>query len=141
MSCPDEERLKAKHAVTHLQHHMVLATWRRKGVFGRQAGEDVAGCWKNLLSDKPAALVKVSFVPDHVHVALRVHPAVSPAGLILQLMNSAQELMWSTFADSVIRAGVARLWQPSAYLGSYGDVESSRVSSYVKQWKKETEQE
>jgi len=141
LSAADEERLRAKHAVTHLQHHVVLATWRRKGVFGDESGEAVARCWKHLLSQRPAALAKVSFVPDHVHVALRVHPAVSPAALILELMNSAQELMWDTFANPVIRAGVERLWQPSAYLGSFGDLESSRVSSYVRQWKRQAERE
>ena len=34
----DEERLSAERAVTNLQLHIVLATWRRKGVFGGEEG-------------------------------------------------------------------------------------------------------
>jgi len=130
----DERRIAADHSVTHLQHHVVLATRWRKGVFGQASGQALAARWRSLLCDKRAALMRVSFVPDHVHIALRVHPSVSPAGLILDLMNAAQELMWRDFADAVIRAGVERLWQPSSYLGSFGDLNSPRISSYVKEW-------
>lgn len=49
--------------------------------------------------------------------------------------------MWDSFADSVIHAGIDRLWQPSAYLGSYGDLESAKVSKYVQQWERETDRE
>lgn len=136
LSADDKERLKANHAVTDLQHHVVLATQRRRGVFGDDAGQAVATCWHKLISDKRAVLLKVSFLPDHAHLALRVHPAISPAGLIVELMNSAQELMWSDFSHTVAQADIDRLWQPSAYLASYGKLESSKISSYVKRWKK-----
>ena len=36
-------------------------------------------------------LLKVSFLPDHVHVAVRVHPSVAPAVLVAELMNSDNE--------------------------------------------------
>ncbi len=130
----DEARLKAAHAQTFLQHHLVLASWRRRGVFSDESGKAVAECWRRLLSDRPAAPLKVSFVPDHVHLALRVHPVVSPAALIVELMNAAQELMWAEFANSIVRAGAERLWQASAYLGSYGDLESPKIARYVRQW-------
>lgn len=139
LSLEDEKRLKGKHAVTYLQHHVVLATEWRRGIFGDDSGKAVADCWYRLLEDRRAALLKVSFVPDHVHVALRVHPAISPGALIVELMNSAQQLMWNAFSDSVIRASVERLWQPSAYLGSFGDLESSKISSYVRRWKTQIE--
>jgi putative transposase len=137
----DEKRIAADHSVTQLQHHVVLSTRWRKGVFGEASGQVVAARWRSLLCEKRAVLLKVSFVPDHVHLALRVHPSVSPAALILDLMNTAQELMWSDFADAVIRAGVDRLWQPSAYLGSFGDLNSPRISGYVKEWEEGSTQE
>lgn len=38
----DEDRVSAQHAYTVLQHHIVLATWRRKGVFGESSASAVA---------------------------------------------------------------------------------------------------
>jgi hypothetical protein len=39
----------------------------------------------------------------------------------------------------VIPARVERLWQPSAYIGSYGDLESIKIAAYVRKWESEDE--
>jgi len=133
----DEERLSAERAVTNLQLHIVLATWRRKGVFGGAEGAATAARWRQMQDELTLALDKVSFVPDHVHLAVRIHPSVSPARMVIALMNAAQELLWRDFPDSVIRAGVPRLWQPSAYIGGFGDLESPKIAAYVREWEKQ----
>lgn len=73
-------------------------------------------------------------MPDHVHLAVRTHPSLSPAMVVVALMNASQELMWNGFADAVIQAGAERLWQPSAYIGSYGDLVSPKLAAYVRKW-------
>lgn len=87
-----------------------------------------------MLRDAQSALVKVSFLPDHVHLAVRVHPTVSPAELILKMLNDAQEFIWKEFQDLVICPGVERLWQPSAYLGSFGELASPQLGKYIANW-------
>ena len=82
---------------------------------------------------------KVSFVPDHVHLAVRTHPSLSPAEVVVALMNASQELMWKDFANLVIRGARERLWQPSAYIGSYGDLESAKIAAYVRKWEADNE--
>jgi REP element-mobilizing transposase RayT len=130
----DEQRLSAQHAVTILRLHLVLSTWRRKGVFGRTEGEAIATRWRQMQDELAIALEKVSFVPDYVHLAVRFHPSVSPAIMVVALMNAAQEQMRSDFPDVVIRAGVERLSQPSAYLGAFGELESAKIAAYVRRW-------
>ncbi len=130
----DEQRLSARHAATVLRLHVVLSTWRRKGVFGQPEGQATAERWRQIQGALRIAFEKVSLVPDHVHSAVRIHPSVSPAMMVVELMNAAQELLWRDFADSVVRAGVERLWQPSAYIGAYGDLESAKIASYVRRW-------
>jgi REP element-mobilizing transposase RayT len=134
LSNAEEDLVRAEHAATLLQHHVVLATWWRKGVFGASAAQVNAESWQTVCRQQRAALMKVSFVPDHVHLAVRVHPSVSPNVLTLALMNAAQELMWTHFDHDVIQAGTPRLWQPSAYLGSYGDLASPQISAYLRNW-------
>jgi REP element-mobilizing transposase RayT len=130
----DEQRLGASHAVTVLQFHIVLSTWRRRGVFDRPAAEATADCWRQVQKQCPMFLEKVSFIPDHVHLAVQTHPSLSPAKLVVALMNASQELMWKDFANSVIQGRLERLWQPSAYIGSYGNMESAKVAAYVRKW-------
>jgi REP element-mobilizing transposase RayT len=130
----DKQRLSAKHAVTLLRFHIVLSTWGRKGVFSSTAAQSITRRWLVCQTTNRWAIEKVSFVADHVHLALRVHPGTSPASAVVVLMNASQALMWSGFAECVVRAGVERLWTPSAYIGSFGDLRSVKIGAYVRQW-------
>ena len=133
----DERRLSTQHVVTTLRVHLVLSTWRRKGVFGHTEGEAIATRWRELQGEPAIVLEKVSFVPDHVHLAVRFHPRVSPAAVVVALMNAAQERMWNDFPEAAIRAGVQRLWQPSAYLGTFGELQSAKIAAYVRRWERQ----
>jgi REP element-mobilizing transposase RayT len=130
-----EAGVQANHAFTRLQFHLVLATYRRRGVFGRDEARAVAGSWRELQAEVRFVLTKVSFVPDHAHVAVCLHPSVSPGGLAVSLMNRAQKVIFDNWPNAVITAGVERLWQPSAYVGSFGDLASPQIQSYIQNWK------
>ncbi len=133
-----EQVLRTDHAVTSLRYHVVMATWQRQGVFVRSSAETICHRWQSLRSGLRMFIDKVSFVPDHAHVALALHPSASPAATVVSMMNVAQELMWERFDNAVVKAGTRRLWQPSAYIGSFGDLTSNAVSSYVRQWERES---
>src|SRR5207247_3710781 len=97
--------LPARPAVARLALHLVLATWRRRGVFAEAEARAVAAGWQTLQRKLRFVLLKVSFVPDHVHLAVRVHPAVVPASLVAALMNGAEETVFQQFPEAVIGAG------------------------------------
>jgi putative transposase len=125
-------KLQTDHAVTMLRYHLVFAVPFRRGVFTADLAGEVTNRWievQDLFS-----IDKVSFLPDHVHIAVSVHPKVSPAVVVCELMNSSQEFMWQQFSNLIVKAGVERLWQPSAYIGSFGDLSSNAVSAYMRRW-------
>jgi REP element-mobilizing transposase RayT len=129
--------LRTDHAVTRLCFHIVLASWRRRGVFGQASAAAIADRWQTLQAGLRVRIEKVSFVPDHVHVVVTLHPAIAPASVVVALMNAGQEIMWTQFEQDVIQARVERLWQPSAYVGSFGDMTSAAVSAYVSRWERD----
>ncbi len=135
--CSETEmsRLQTQHARTLLRFHVVLSTMGRKGVFGRESAPRIAAQWQNLGITEKHFLEKVSFVPDHVHLALRLHPTLKPAEVILQLLNSAEVLMHRELPEHLIQSGTTRLWQPGAYLGAYGEVTSGAIKSYISRWR------
>ena len=130
----DVERvlLATDHAATSLRYHVVLATWYRRGVFADESAAAVTARWRELRSG--FLIDKVSFVADHVHIALTVHPTRSPIAVVESLMNVSQEYMWNRHADVVIQSAVERLWQPSAYLGSFGTLSGKAIKSYMHRW-------
>ena len=81
-------------------------------------------------------MLKVSFVPDHVHLAVRTHPSVVPSVLVTELLNVAQEVIWADFAGAAIQASIPRLWQPGAYIGSFlqAMTTSCGSSQYLHNW-------
>src|SRR5438132_1721672 len=126
----DAIRISPRHAFVVAQFHLVLSTSFRHGVFGSQEGQRVAANWRKLQTDLRFALLKVSFVPDHVHVALRMHPELSPAEVVAALMNSARQVM----ERELVVARLDRLWQPSAYVGGYGDLASPQIRKDIENW-------
>jgi REP-associated tyrosine transposase len=133
VNAADEARLIAKHASVLAQFHIVLATRWRRGVFGASEGKKIAQEWRKLQTDLRIAIIKVSFVPDHVHIALRTHPSVSVPDTIAALMNTAQDII----PNALVGVGLDQLWQPSAYLGSYGDLTSPQIRKYIESLQKD----
>jgi REP element-mobilizing transposase RayT len=134
MSAGIENRLRVQHAWCLLQFHIVLATQQRRGLFAEREARPVAEGWLTCQGETNFALLKVSFLPDHVHVAVRMHPATAPGSLVVLLLNRAQDVVGEQFAASAVSAGLGRLWQPSAYVGSYGDLASPQVRQYIHNW-------
>lgn len=130
----DEARLNPAHAVALLQFHVVLAVANRHGVFGDESGPVISEAWRGMQEHERFQLLKVSFVPDHIHLAVRMHPAAVPVELVARLMQAAQERMLRDFPEHLIQARLSRLWPNGAYLGSYGDITSPRVREYVRRW-------
>lgn len=130
LSDDDKSRISAKHAVVIAQFHLVLSTHKRRGILGSHQGRKITAEWRRLQNQLCIAFIKVSFVPDHVHLAFRAHPSVSPVNVTVALMNSAQEVV----QQEMIQAGLERLWQNSVYIGSYGDLAGAQVRKYIENW-------
>jgi REP element-mobilizing transposase RayT len=130
----DAAHLCAAHAFTLLRFHLVLGTWGRRGVFAQDEAGAVTEAWRAMEAAERFSLMKVSFVPDHVHLAVRTHPAVAPATLVLRLLDVSQEVIWKDFAPAAIQAGIPRLWQPGGYVGSFGELTTANVQRYLRNW-------
>lgn len=139
LSASEERRLQSPHACCSLRFHVVLATWMRRGVFGASAGAAITNAWRALEGGEKFALLKVSFVPDHVHLAVRLHPSAVPGGVVVALMNAAQRVVWRDFASDAIQARVERLWQPTAYLGSFGELATPQLEAYLRRLQAEAQ--
>ena len=126
----DKARLAPKHAVVIAKFHLVFSTTLRRDILGSTQGKKITQEWLTIQETLQFALLKVSFVPDHVHIALQSHPAVSPAAIAAALMNAAQQVV----LEELIQARVGRLWMNSAYVGSFGELSSAQIRKYLEGW-------
>ena len=65
--------------------------------------------------DQGCALRRVAIMPDHMHVALRGNPRLSPTEIALALLNATAAV-----------AG-CRLWEHAFYVGTFGEYDQTAV--------------
>ena len=121
--------LTGAHSSFDLNHHLVLASRYRRGVFGSQSGEALLNYWLRVASKKGFAIDRASVLPDHVHLIVRIVPKLSIEAVALALMNNAQH--WSGKHFPELMKGADQLWQPSAYAGTCGEVTTAMVKSFL----------
>lgn len=63
------------------------------------------------------ALKRVAIMPDHMHVALRGNPKLSPQEIALGLQNASAE------------AAGCRLWEHAFYVGTFGEYDKAAVKA------------
>jgi len=125
-------RLMAAHAQFDLSHHLVLATYQRKGVFGSGLGRDLCNYWLRVATKHGFAIDEVSVVPDHIHSMVRITPKLSIEECVLALMNNGQYFVGKNYPQVLIEAGINQLWQPSAYAGTCGDYTTGLIQKWLK---------
>jgi putative transposase len=122
--------LAASHAFVDLTHHLVLSTNKRKSVFDSVVGKALADYWLRVATKHGFAIDRLSLVPDHVHLIVRILPRMSIEECALFLMNNGQHFIGKNYPQILIQAGIDQLWQPSAYAGTCGDY----TTGLIQQW-------
>jgi len=123
--------LEAPHAAFDLSHHLVFATYHRKGVFTSNLGEALSEYWLRVAARRGFAIDQISVVPDHVHLLVRTVPKMSIETCGLMLLNNAQHFIGQRFSHMLIDAGLEQLWQPSAYAGTCGQMSTALIKKWL----------
>lgn len=124
--------LATAHAAFDLSHHVVLETELRHGVFQSKTGAALVGYWLNVANHYEFAIDRATVVPDHVHLIVRITPKLSIEQVVLSLMNNGQYFMAKHFASELIEAGINQLWQPSAYVGTCGELTTALLKAFLR---------
>jgi len=123
--------LKAFHASFELNHHLVFATKYRCGVFDSALGERLTTYWLRVASARGFAIDRVTIVPDHTHLLVRIPPKISIEQCALSLLNNGLYFVGRNEPQALVRAGIDSLWQPSAYAGTTGKVTTALVKKFL----------
>lgn len=123
--------LQAAHAAFDLSHHLVFATYQRRGLFTSNLGKALSEYWLKVALKRGFAIDQISVVPDHVHLLIRNVPKMSMETCGLILLNNAQHFIAQRFPHTLIDAGLDLLWQPSAYAGTCGQMSTALIKKWL----------
>jgi putative transposase len=124
--------LATAHASFDLTHHLVLATRYRRGVFGAKIGKALVSYWMRVADLRGFAVDRATILPDHVHLLVRITPKISIEQVTLSLMNNAQHFMAKHFPVTLVEAKLDQLWQPSAYVGTCGELTTALLKTFLR---------
>jgi REP-associated tyrosine transposase len=127
----EQATLTAEHASFDLNHHLVFATRYRRGVFDSALGESLIQYWRRVASARGFAIDRVTIVPDHMHLLVRIAPKMSIEECALSLVNNGQHFVGRHAPEALIQAKIEQLWQASAYAGTTGKVTTALVKAFL----------
>jgi putative transposase len=128
---PRAVELREPHASFNLNHHLVLSTRRRTGVFTSALGEELTNYWLRVAAKHGFAIDQMTTLPDHVHMLVRTMPKMSVEACALTLMNNAQHFIGSKYPGAMIEQGIDQLWRDSAYVGTCGQVTTALLKTFL----------
>lgn len=125
-------RLTAAHSCFQLDHHLVLATRRRKGVFDSGSGRALCEFWLRVASARGFAIDQVTVLPDHAHLIVRIVPSMSIEECALLLMNNGQYFVGKNYGELLVKIGLDQLWESSCYAGTCGEFTTALVKAWLR---------
>jgi putative transposase len=128
----EPEVLSTAHASFDLTHHLVLATRFRRGVFDSKTGQALVNYWIKVAAKHGFAVDQATILPDHVHLLVRTTPKISVEQAALSLMNNGQYFVAKHFPRALVEAKIDQLWQPSAYVGTCGELTTALLKAFLR---------
>lgn len=125
----EPEVLATAHASFDLTHHVVIATKFRRGVFG---SESLVHYWIRVASKHGFAVDEATILPDHLHLLVRTTPKISVEQVVLALMNNGQYFLAKNYPFALVEAKIDQLWQPSAYVGTCGELTTALLKAFLR---------
>ena len=124
--------LATAHASFDLAHHFVLATRFRRSVFDSRTGVALINYWSKVAAQRGFAVDEATVLPDHVHLLVRITPKISVEQVALTLMNNGQYFVAKHFPQTLVEAAIDQLWQPSAYVGTCGELPTALLKAFLR---------
>lgn len=123
---------KKKCGVYNLNYHIVWTPKRRKAVLVGLIGDRLKQVCEEKSRGMGINIEKMEVMPDHVHLFILAHPAISPHQIVKGLKGFSSHVLRREFPQ-LLR--LPCLWSPSYYIGSVGFVSESVVKNYIENQK------
>jgi len=100
-------------------------------MFNSTLGGALGDYWLRVAAKHGFAIDRMSVVPDHIHLMVRIVPSMSIEECTLLLMNNGQHFVGNNYPQLLIEAGINQLWQASAYAGTCGKYTSGLIQKWL----------
>jgi putative transposase len=114
--------------------HLVFVTKYRRGVFTKEALDELRGIFSGVCNDFEAELAGFDGEQDHVHLLVNYHPKVAVSNLVNSLKGvSSRMIRQKKYLNIRKKLWGGALWSHSYFAGSCGGAPIAGIRQYIEQ--------
>ena len=123
-----------RNCVFNMHVHLVFVTKYRRGVFTKEALDDLRDIFASVCADFEAELVEFDGEDDHVHLLINYPPKFAVSALVNSLKGVSSRMIRKKKYPSIhSKLWGGALWSPSYFAGSCGGAPIEIVRQSIEQ--------
>lgn len=123
------EYKKDEHRVHLIVYHLIWCPKRRRKILTGKVAEECEKIIRAKAEEKGWEILELALQPDHVHIFVRVFPAISAAQVIKDLKGKTAHALCKKFPEL---SKVPSVWTRSYFASTAGNVSSETIEKYIK---------
>ena len=115
-----------RNSIVQTAYHVIWCTKYQKPILVGL----IAKITHNICNENDWPIITTEIQPDNVHLFLTIPPAIAVATVVKILKGSIARKLFLEFAQLKEELWGGRLWSPSYYVGTEGNVSAETISHY-----------
>lgn len=126
----------SRHARYQIAYHFVWIPKYRRVVLKDEVAERLIEVIHEIADKYEVEILALEIQPDHVHLFVSAPPRYSPANLAKLFKGGSGRRLLAEFPELKTICRKDKLWAPSYYVGTAGNVSSEVIKRYIKECQK-----
>lgn len=124
--------IKARTCVYNVNYHVVWSVKYRKKVLNKDVEDRLKELCYEIADEKDFTvhLIEVG-EQDHVHLFISGHPKIAPSYMVKMLKGITGRLLLREFPWVKSFLWKGKLWNPSYYIETVGDISEETIKKYI----------
>ncbi len=119
-------------AVYNLNYHFIWCPKYRKPILEEPGlKEFLEDQIQTIAATKEWEILALEIMPDHIHLFLSTTPFDSPTSMVKVLKGVTALRLFKTFPELRNKYWKGKLWSPSYYVGTAGQVSAETIQKYI----------
>ena len=125
-------------SVFNLNYHFVWCPKYRKPFMKGKYAEFIEKNTHTIAKEKGVWIVELKIMPDHIHLFLSAPPQKAPSNIVKFFKGILGLRLFREFPELKKEFWGGKIWSPSYYVGSAGDISAATIKRYIQNQEKES---
>jgi putative transposase len=127
--------IHARTCVYNVNYHIVWSVKYRRHVLKQEVANRLKEILTDVADDKEFIIRTMEIMEDHMHIFVSAHPKISPSYIVKMSKGISGRLLLREYPKLRQKLWKGKLWNPSYYIETIGDISEATVKKYIEDQK------